>query len=108
MGQENHKSLWTMEVFRGFLLLLIFAAQKSFSSENAEADNMLLSEFQFHPRMQNISDKGEEPDIMQRQSPGWPSFLCIYLQKTQNITGFGKLNPNVADSLSSLGKARVK
>merc|ERR1712212_292549 len=81
MGKENHKSLWTMEVFRGFLLLLIFAAQKSFSSENAEADNMLLSEFQFHPRMQNISDKGEEPDIMQRQSP---------------------------DSLSSPGKARVK
>jgi len=41
----------------------------------------LLSDFQFHPRMQNISDEGEEPDIMQRQS---------------------------SDSLSSPGKARVK
>merc|ERR1712212_578296 len=70
MGKENHKSLWTMEVFRGFLLLLIFAAQKTFSSENAEADNMLLSEVQFHPRMRNMSDGGEEAVIMQRQSPG--------------------------------------
>ena len=68
--QENLRSLWTMEVFPGFLLLLIFTAQKAFSSENAEVDNMLLSEFQFHPRMQNISDGGEEAEVMRRQSPG--------------------------------------
>merc|ERR1712212_1170797 len=67
---ENHKSLWTMEVFQGFLLLLIFTAQKAFSSENVEADDLLVSEFQFHPRMQNISDGGEEAEVMRRQSPG--------------------------------------
>ena len=68
--RESRKSLWTMEVFQGFLLLLIFTAQKAFSSENAEVDNMLFSEFQFHPRMQNISDGGEEAEVMRRQSPG--------------------------------------
>merc|ERR1719347_384791 len=42
---------------------------------------MLLSEVQFHPRVLNVSGKGEESVIMQRQSPG---------------------------TLSSPGKARVK
>ena len=68
--QENLKSyLWTMSVFPGFILLLIFAAQRTFSSEDGEAGNMLLNEFQVLPGIWNMSDT-EEAEVMRRQSPG--------------------------------------
>jgi len=59
-----------MEVFPGFLLLLLFTAHNTFckSLEDEEVDNMLLNEGQFIPGIWNMS-KGEEAEVMS-QSPG--------------------------------------
>ena len=63
-----------MSVFPGFILLLIFAAQRTFSSEDEEAGNMLLNEFQVLPGIcWNMSDT-EEAVVMRRQSPGLAKF----------------------------------
>ena len=55
------------------ILLLIFAAQRTFSLEDVEAGNVLLNEFQVLPGIWNMSDTGEA-EVMRRQSPGLAKF----------------------------------
>ena len=69
-SREPKFSLDNMEVFPGFLLLLLFTAHNTLCKylEDEEVDNMLLNEDQFIPGIWNMS-KGEKAEVI-GQTPG--------------------------------------